>query len=400
MTSRERVLTVLRGGIPDRVPVLYWLNPHAACRLIATYRPARRAAVTRAARWMWGRFLRGGGMEAGELTRLLPFLLREYANAEYALELGADVALVNPELARTGSFAGSLRRRGGRMAIRGPFGVPMGLGGIYLEVLENPVRDARDLPRHPLPPVHPEHFDGIRRFRDAHPDACLAAECVSFVQVLCDYVLGGLRFYTALHDHPAEIAAFLQRLADWVAAIIRHEARAGADLVFLQDDYGATGATLLSPAMWAETVLPHLKRLIGEGHDAGLPFMLHSCGYQMPLLPYYAEAGLDALQSLQPKAGNDFRAAFGAFGDRMTFATGIDVQRGELMGPDELETDIRRACAVAAGRGRHVLAMTHMMQFTMPEPNFRRIFDTVSDLQAHGPEGRRCVCPDAASATA
>ena len=38
MTSRERVLAA--KGLPiDRVPVMYWLNPHMACRLLVEYRP-------------------------------------------------------------------------------------------------------------------------------------------------------------------------------------------------------------------------------------------------------------------------------------------------------------------------------------------------------------------------
>jgi uroporphyrinogen-III decarboxylase len=138
--------------------------------------------------------------------------------------------------------------------------------------------------------------------------------------------------------------------------------------------------------MWEEFTYPHLKRMVAAAHEAGVPFMLHSCGYQMPFLEYYVEAGVDALQSFQPKAGNDFEAAYEQYGDRLAFATGIDIQQGEWMSPQELRDDILRSYHLGRRRGRHILSMTHMMQYTMPPENVRTILNTVREIQAgvHG----------------
>ena len=37
---------------------------------------------------------------------------------------------------------------------------------------------------------------------------------------------------------------------------------------------------------------------------------------------------MDILQTFQPKAGNDFAAAYAQYGDRVCFNTGIDIQQG------------------------------------------------------------------------
>ena len=71
--------------------------------------------------------------------------------------------------------------------------------------------------------------------------------------------------------------------------------------------------------------------------------MLHSCGYQLPFLSYYVEAGVDILQTFQRKAGNDFAAAYAQYGDRLCFNTGIDIQQGESMTPAELSDDVLRS---------------------------------------------------------
>ena len=37
MTPRERVSAAVRGLPVDRAPVMYWINPHAACRLMSEF---------------------------------------------------------------------------------------------------------------------------------------------------------------------------------------------------------------------------------------------------------------------------------------------------------------------------------------------------------------------------
>jgi uroporphyrinogen-III decarboxylase len=226
----------------------------------------------------------------------------------------------------------------------------------------------------------------VRRFRRDHPDACLLVEVASFQQLLCDYILGTTPFMLALYDDPCAIKAFLQRLADWLIEIINHAAVAGADVAYLQDDYGCNGRPLISMKMWLELTYPHLERMVRAAHEAGVPFMLHSCGYQMSFLEHYVAAGVDAIQSFQPKAGNDFEAAYERYGDRLAFATGIDIQQGEWMTPQELRGDILRCYEIGQRKGRHILSMTHMMQYTMPPENVRAIFETVRELRSgrHG----------------
>ncbi len=381
MTSRERVLAAARGQPVDRVPVMYWLNPHTTCRLLAEHQPGRSRVATWVARRLWKRFVRGGGLEAGEWTRALPLLFEQYGNGSYVLDLGADISIQSPELASAAGFLGSIRRKNGRLRLRGVFGGTAGLGGIYVEMLEMPVRHPADLTSYSLPPVSDGQFAAIRRFRQAHPDACLAVEVMSFQQALADFILGSAEFMYALYDYPEQIKAFMARLADWVVEIIRCAARAGADLVYFQDDYGASGRPLISLKMWEEFTYPHLARFVEAAHEAGALFMLHSCGYQMPFLEHYVRAGVDVLQSFQPKAGNDLQAAIERYGDRLTFATGVDIQQGEAMTPAELRESILASYGIGRQTGRHILAMTHMMQYTMPLENVRAILDTVREIQ-------------------
>lgn len=386
MTSRERVLATLKGLPVDRAPVFYWLNPHATCRMIAEVQAARSAPITWLARRLWKRFRAQGELDGGEWTRGLPLLFEEYGNGEYALQLGADISVQSPALTSPSAFATSVRKRGGRLTFKGPLDIPMGLAGVYVFPLEPIVSDPRDLARLELPPVTDAQFAAVTRFCKAHPDVCVACEVLSFQQLLCDYIMGMEPFMLGLYDYPQEIAAFLHRLADWVVELIRHAARTGASLLLFADDYGMTGRPLISMRMWNEFTYPHLKRFIAVAHEEGVAFMLHSCGYQVSFLPYYVEAGLDILHSFQPKAGNNFAAAYAQYGDRLAFATGIDIQRGETMTAQELRQEILDNYAIGKSHGRHVLGTTHMVQYSMPLENLMAVLGTVQEIRAglHG----------------
>ncbi len=379
MTSRERVHAAAKGLPFDRIPVLYYLNPHLACRLIADFYPTRsRFWRLIAPRW-WRRFVEGGELHAGEWARTLPLLLTEYANGRYALELGADLAFQSTGL---NLFAQRLYRENGHIRVADSFGSVRGMGGIYLDVIQPAIKTARDLKNFRFPDLTAhKHYAGVRKLRKAYPGASILLEVFGVQDLFCTQLWEMSQFMLALYDHPDEIKDFQRRFADWSIDIAQRGVEAGADVVLIYDDYGYTGRPLISMDMWQEFTYPHLKRMINAVHDAGALVMLHSCGFQMPFLEYYVEAGLDILQSFQPKAGNDFEAAYAQYGDRLAFATGIDVQQGEWMTPQEIRADVLHSYHIGGRNGRHILGMTHMMQYTMPARNIQAIFDTVREIQ-------------------
>lgn len=379
MTPRERVRAAVRGLPVDRVPVMYWLNPHAACRLLADIEPGPSFFWNLLFTRMWRRFVAAGGADApGDIVRALPLTAQLYANADYALHLGADLANVP---FGTLDYWFHIYRQDGRLRVRDVFGSVRGMGGIYLDVIKPGVMNIRELVDLRFKDATgDQHYAAIRKFRARHPESCIYTDNFGVQDLPTTQIWDMPSMMVAMVDYPAEVKKFMRRMADYQIDIARRSIRAGADVIFIYDDYGYTGRTLLSMAMWKEFTLPELRRQIDAVHDAGGIAMLHSCGLQMPFLPHYVEAGLDVLETFQPKAGNDLGRAMAEFGDRLCFCTGIDVQQGESMTPDQFRDDILRAWRI--GRtGRHILGTTHMMQYTMPAENVRTMLRTVREIQ-------------------
>lgn len=379
MTSRERVQATVRGLPVDRVPIMTWLNPHAACRMMAELHPASDERRNAACRSMWEDFAQAKGHLPEDLRAFLPYLQSGYANREYALDLGSDMAALGIPIEEMGERTS---KDGEPLRIRDCFGALRGMASVYLEVIEPAVRSIDDLVALPLPDVSREKpYAAIRQFRAEHPDACLYGESFGVQDLPSTQIWEMSQFMLALYDYPDEVKRFQARLNERMIEMSRRLVKAGADVILIYDDYGTTGSPLTSMKMWKEFTYPHLKKHIEAVHDAGGLAMLHSCGYQMPFLEYYVEAELDILQSFQPKAENDFRIAHEQFGDRLTFCTGVDVQQGERMTPEQLRQDILRAYRIGGRNGRHILGFTHMLQYTMPLENMAAILDTLREIQ-------------------
>ncbi len=378
MTSRQRVQAAIKGEPADRVPVMYWINPHMACRMMANGYPAKDPKTNRRACFLWRRFKKRE-LDAGELWRGLPLLVTDYANAEYALQLGADLALTAAG-ANAANFVQSIRLQKGHLRFKGPWGSDRKIGGIYMEVVDPVSASVADLADYRFPSFDDD--SAIRQFRKDHPKACVAAETYGVQDASFTQLWEMSQMMIAMMDHPEAVKAFFKKFGDWSVDIARKSASAGADVIMIYDDYGSTGRTQISPKMWREFTLPQLKRIIDAIHESGAAAMLHSCGYVMPLLPDFVDAELDILQAFQPKAGNDLAKAVAAFGDQLTFATGIDIQLGELMSPADFREDIIQKYRTGIQKNRLILATTHNLQYTMPWENVLTLFGTVAEIQS------------------
>jgi uroporphyrinogen decarboxylase len=141
------------------------------------------------------------------------------------------------------------------------------------------------------------------------------------------------------------------------------------DGIWAYDDMGYTAAPFFSPAMYREFIFPYHRRVAGFCHDHGLPLILHACGRIRPFLPHLAEAGIDALHSIEAKAGQhvaEFAAAVAALGRKMAFVGNIDIRAFEANDPAVLEAEIApKLKAVRDNRIPYVFMSDHSIPKTV-----------------------------------
>lgn len=159
---------------------------------------------------------------------------------------------------------------------------------------------------------------------------------------------------------------------------------AGAAFDVLELGGGDASSTVISPRLFDRFVAPYDQPLIELAHEVGQRIAYHTCGGMMPLLERLADMGPDAIETLTPPAMGgdvDLAEAKRRVGHRVCLIGGWD-QFHFFQGCSEAETraEVRR-CFEAAGKdGGFILS---------PSDHF---FDADPALiAAFADEARRCL---------
>jgi uroporphyrinogen decarboxylase len=195
--------------------------------------------------------------------------------------------------------------------------------------------------------------------------------------VFASWNLGTERMLLALADDPDWCRDMIDTALDvnlamlamaWDRGYRFHEVR-------WPDDMGYRNGLFFSLDTYRSVVRPAQKRLIDWCHDRGVFTHLHSCGNIMALIPDLVEIGLDALDPLEQKAGMDVFELKREWGDRLTLEGGIDV-RNMTDGPT-VEEEIRTKFEALKPHGGYVYFSDHSVPENISFADYCRVMELV-----------------------
>ncbi len=165
------------------------------------------------------------------------------------------------------------------------------------------------------------------------------------------------------HKHNAQILRELQVLLD-----------AHPDYIQI----GASGLlTLSSPLFFRRYSLPTLKRIMRMCKEAGVPSELHACGKERYLVEVCAEeTDLDSINPLQPPPMGDVDLAEvkRAYGDRLCLKGNVGVTDPMLLGtPEDVERSVLRCLEAAKEGGGYILFTEEQLGRDTPFENIERM---------------------------
>lgn len=260
MTRRERILTALNGGVPDRPPLSF--DTH-------------------------GESLRGaldyfGARDKNDLYRCA----------------GIDGFSVWEWNALMGAYIGPAKIA--------PDGAPLDFWGNnsqhYTGLAD--CHTIADLAAHRWPSLDDFDFSHIapRALAIKAQDMVVSAGHLGLGYQM-HYMLRGNE--NALYDVSDEdyMHAYLDRLTEFTCAYIDALLTAGqghVEVVRADDDMGTMDRLMISPAMWRNYYKPCWQQAINVVHRHGAKVWFHSCGYVAPLLEDLIEIGIDVWNPFPP----------------------------------------------------------------------------------------------------
>ena len=154
------------------------------------------------------------------------------------------------------------------------------------------------------------------------------------------------------HDDPDWIREMIHFWQEYVAALLEEGLRhVTPDEVHLSEDMAYKEHAMISPAMTREFLLPVYLRWGGILRRHKVPvYAMDSDGHIGELIPIWIDAGIQACDPIEVAAGNDIVAFRRKFGRHMAYRGGVD-KRLMAKGGRHLEAEIERLLPVIHNGG-------------------------------------------------
>jgi uroporphyrinogen decarboxylase len=376
VTSRERVLAVLSGEIPDRVPIILGVSNATGIKM-GTYRglceilgcPCRDRYI-----YDWP-----------ELGTALP-------EEEVLRRLRTDVRGILDR------FPKAVYERNAAREPHTPFIDDWGTGqkeiepGVWFPGI-HPLADASRVEEVSAYKGWPDMDDPYRvahvsetakTLADEGQYAILATPWLLFPLERAFALQGMDNFLVNLSLEPEFATALLKKNLSLCKALMAHFLDAlgpNVDMIKIGDDMGSQEGLLMSPDMYRRILKPihaELIQHIRERTDARVFF--HTDGDVFDLVDDLVEIGVDVLNPIQTSAGRmaDLAAVKKRFGGRLVLCGGVDTQRILPFGsPAEVAAEVKRVIDLLGPGGGYMLASVHTIMNEVPPENVLAMVDAV-----------------------
>ncbi|KYH32156.1 uroporphyrinogen decarboxylase family protein [Neomoorella mulderi] len=370
MTSRERLLTALAKGVPDRLPatVHQWQPYHlerymGGIDALEAFQECGLDAVIQYFEDM-GQFWVPGKVES-----------KKYSDEWYD-----EVEIINDDL--------------DRMIVHHTIHTPKGTltykteGNRYtVWITEFMIKKPEDIYLLKYMPVPKLDKKAIQKEYDRIGDKGILkgfvwgdqAGCWQHACVLYDTAP---MIYAAMDD-PAWVHEFLHILLEKKLQFI-YESLRGAKFDLIETGGGASSSTVISPKMFEEFCLPYDRKIHDALHDVGHIASYHTCGGMLGLFDLIIATNTDCSETLAPKGvgGNiEGPELYEAMHGKVALIGGLDQYNILTNGtPEQVKQEVHRLFEIYGKGGGYIM---------MPADHF---FDAPKEnLLAYGEAARECV---------
>ncbi len=378
MTPRERVLTALAHGEPDRTP--FDLGGTCVTSIAdGAYRPLRaRLGLPQDDQPIW------------DVPQQLPYLGEDLLEA-----LGVDTRVITvpadraapPILEDEGDYWGWYNRWNAHLRMPKH-------GGLYFDWVDFPISDfteeaVRDFkwPELDSPEVLAAYREEAIRLSTTTDYALVGTGIVGMgiFEQGC-FTAGSEEFMMAMAADRPLAERLLDGITEYsIESATRYLDQVGEYLDVYQygDDVATQQGWMISPESYVSLIKPRQKRLI-EAIKAKTDarFFYHGCGAVFDLIPHLIDIGVDIVNPVQVSArGMDTARLKATYGRDVVFwGGGVDTQHVLPFGtPEEVRAEVRKR-VTELGPDGFVWAFVHNVQAGVPAENILAAVEALHDM--------------------
>ena len=259
---------------------------------------------------------------------------------------------------------------------------PDGVGSHPAEPIINNLDDWHRYVDTEMPLIEDGYAAGVRDLADKYPGNYVVGNVWRTFYERMFMLMGYEPLMIEIATEGELFMAMLPALRDFTIQAIHAVADAGADAIYLADDWGTQHRLMISPTHFAKYFKPAYAAMIDTAHSRGLDVWFHSCGQIMEALPHWIDIKLDVMSNLQTLA-LDLPEVARRFRGQMTFMGGIDVQYNIVHGDREsIRNEIRTLFAnFDARNGKYMASPCNSI---MPETPIENVWAMMEAIEEYG----------------
>lgn len=334
MNSKERVLSVLERGMPDRVPHFEW-------------------------------------MVDGRVRKALQPEARN--TLEFYDMMGWDAVVVDTIYKKEKVGVKRWRSEWGFVIQETPeeHGIEV----------ESPIKTLDDLECYTPPePRKPERFTAIEEAIARYDDRKAVVVHLNDVFSLPRYLMGMQDLLMAIVTEPELVKGLVKLSVDHNLALAEEVAVRGVKIIYTGDDFAYNKGPLMSPKHFKESFYPGFKRVIQGFKDLGLYVIKHTDGNIWPIIDLIVDAGIDCLDPIDPQGGMDLAEVKAKYGDQIALKGNVDCAHLLSFGTvDEVVTATKEALEQGMPGGGFILSSSNSIHSAVKPENYAAMVNTVME---------------------
>lgn len=265
-------------------------------------------------------------------------------------------------------------------------GLPHAGGRNYVNEHQGPITTWAEFEAYPWPDPETLSTRSLEWFEEHLPEGmCIMGSggFAHFAEYLC-WLMGYETLCVALFEQRDLVKAISDRLIAMYDVFLRRLLQFDrVKIVWGSDDMGFKGGTLISPDDLREFVLPGHKLMARISHEAGRPYLLHSCGnLEMIMEDLIEDVRIDAKHSFEDVI-EPVTEANARYGGRIAILGGIDVDFLCRSNEAEVRRRVQETLVACTPGSGYVLGTGNSVANYIPLDNYLAMLD----------EGRRFGLP-------
>jgi len=343
VTSRERFLTAINIGQPDRVPMFDFLFQEPLYEGLIGHRP--------------GSY---NGPDALELAKKL--------NMDAIWVPLAGFQGYSPEWINETTYRDEWGTVFTRSEVSWPIDSP----------ISYPIQSVEDFKKYNCPdPLAPGRDLELRQTIEMNRDSQLAITCGVQGPLTTAWLLMGFETISySLYDNPELLESVFAMSNDFFKKAAKIAVECGVDGIWVSEDLGDSNSVFFRKDMYREHFYPYLKDLVDYIDSLGVPALLHSCGNINAYLDLIAETKVRSIHPMQRTAGMSLKGIKQEYGKRFCLIGNIDSSGTLPFGTiEDVRSEVRQAITDGSENGGYILASDHSLHDGISIENIRAMFD-------------------------